>query len=542
MPINRPNDAEVPDAPPIPWTRLQKHGLLLVGLSPIVANVIGSVFNVAYNHVQITPMLSVAQMSRFESCVAWFNLLVYPVAIACFVFALVRLRPAYNRLLAGDSVNADELGVLRRKVINLPWWFLVVAAVGWLSCIPAFPLAIMSAGDPLESGVIWHLVTSFVIASLIAVTQSFFAVEMTTQAALFPVFFQDHNPADVPGAVPLSIRARGVLWAFSAVVCPVVSLVLLLLIPEAASAKPMFGIAVAVVAIGFGLMTSWMLGRWVAEPVSRLQQAASAVAEGNLQARVSLLRSDDFGLLIQRFNDMIAGLQHREKLQETFGRHVGREAAKQIMNLDGGKFGREIFVTVMFVDVRNFTRQSSALLPSQVVSALNFFFEDAVEIVESHGGMVNKYLGDGFMAIFGVGPSTDAHAVRAVQAATELVAHVAQTELRMQHVGWQELAIGVGINSGPAIVGCIGSPKRQEYTAIGDTVNVASRVESLTKTLGQPILLTRSTLSALTGDSMTGALAHTVTSLPPQTVKGKSEPLEVFGVTPTNLPERQGNV
>lgn len=521
-------DAPTRTIDPDRWTWVQRHGVLLVGVSPIIANVIGSIFNVAYNTVQIKPMLSAGQMDRFWACVIGFNLLVYPIAVACFVISLVQLRPAYRSLLDGQTVEPEQLLVLRRKVINLPWWFLVVAAIGWLSCIPVFPLVILTAGEPLASGVVWHLVTSFLIASLIAVTQSFFAVEMTTQAALFPVFFQDHNPADVPGAVPLSIRARGILWAFSAVVCPVISLVLLLLAPKAASPTPLFGIAVAVVAIGFGLITSWMLGRWVAIPVSQLQHAASEVAAGNLQSRVSLLRSDDFGLLIQRFNSMVDGLQHREKLQETFGRHVGREAAKQIMEQDGGSVGSEQFITVMFVDVRNFTQQSSSLSPSQVVEGLNLFFQDAVEIIELHGGMVNKYLGDGFMAIFGVGASTDGHAQRAVQAALDLVDRVTETEQRMQAAGWKELAIGVGINSGPAVVGCIGSPRRQEYTAIGDTVNVASRVESLTKALGQPILLTRTTR-----DALQEVLDASVVELPPQTVKGKAEPLEIFGVQRT---------
>lgn len=507
------------------WPWLHRHGLLCVGVSPIIANAIGSVFNIVYNRIQIQPHLSDSQMHRFENCVMWFNLLVYPVAIACFVAAILRLRSVYNDLLNGRDVDAARLANVRRKAINLPWWFLLVVAIGWLSCIPAFPFAILSAGEPLIPGVLWHLVTSFLIAAMIAVTQSFFAVEMTTQAALFPVLFQDHNPANVPGAVPLSVRSRGVLWAFSAVVCPVVSLVLLLLGPQASSATPWFGVAVAGVAIGFGLITSWMLGRWIASPISHLQRAAEAIEAGDLRSRVRLLRSDDFGLLIQRFNEMAAGLQHREKLQETFGRHVGREAARQILGQDGGPVGRDQPITVMFVDVRDFTRQSSDLSPRQVVEGLNLFFQDAVEIVERHGGMVNKYLGDGFMAIFGVGVSMSNHADRACLAAMDLVKQIDATRVQVCRVGWTDLSIGVGIHSGPAIVGCIGSPRRQEYTAIGDTVNVASRVESLTKSLGQTILLTQSTRDRLSND-LPCKLVH----LPSQVVKGKSDALVVFGI------------
>ncbi|MCC9641270.1 adenylate/guanylate cyclase domain-containing protein [Rhodopirellula sp. JC740] len=516
-----PNSSDRPPAKD--WTWPQRHSLLLVGLSPIVANLIGSVFNILYNQTQIQPLLSPAQMDRFHACWQVFNLFVYPVAIACYVVPLWRLRPLHRALLNQMPVDADRLAAGRRRVLHLPWWFLLVAAIGWLSCIPVFPLAIASAGEPLSGLVIGHLITSFVIASLIAVTQSFFAVELATQATLFPVFFQDANPASTPGAVPLSIRMRGILWAFSAVVCPVVSLVLLLIVPDAANLSPMFGVTVGVVAIAFGLITSWMLGRWVASPVTRLQRAASSVAGGNLDVRVNLLRSDDFGLLIERFNRMVEGLQHREKLQETFGRHVGREAARQIMSQSDGSSGREQNITVMFVDVRNFTRQSSNMPAAQVVDALNLFFETAVEIVERHGGMVNKFLGDGFMAIFGVGSQTESHGPRAVQAGCELACVVDSLQDRMLDAGWNEFAIGIGINTGIAVVGCIGSPKRQEYTAIGDTVNIASRVESLTKPLNRVLLITQSTRDSLPD-------SFEVQTLPDQTVKGKTTAVAVYAI------------
>ena len=121
-------------------------------------------------------------------------------------------------------------------------------------------------------------------------------------------------------------------------------------------------------------------------------------------------------MLIERFNHMVDGLREREHLQETFGRHVGREAAKQILLAGNTLSGREQDITVMFVDVRDFTAQSAKQSPEQVVLGLNIFFREAVDTIEAHGGMVNKYLGDGFMALFGVGPESDQHAQRAVQA------------------------------------------------------------------------------------------------------------------------------
>ncbi|MDA8744767.1 adenylate/guanylate cyclase domain-containing protein [Rubripirellula amarantea] len=511
------------------WGFFQRHGLLFVGTSPVVANAIGSLFNVLYNRNQVFPLFTDAQRMRFDDCVLWFNLLIYPIAMLCFVIPLLWLRPIHRDLLAGKPVDVTTHQRAQRYVVNLPWWFLLVASAGWLVCIPVFIISLYVLPDPLSGVIVAHLVTSFLIASMIAITHSFFAVELAIQHALFPVFFRrdmpagETMPASVPGIVPLNITLRGVLWTVSSVVSPVISLVLILLLPDDANLAPRFAVGVGIVAIAFGLATSWMLGKLVVTPVQQLRRAATQVAKGDLNAHIHLLCADEFGHLINSFNSMVEGLRHRELLQQTFGRHVGEEAARQIISQGDQLTGREQVITVMFVDVRNFTHYSSSHSPSEVVTALNVFFREAVERVEQHGGMVNKFLGDGFMAIFGVGANAEGHAQAAVDSALSLRACVDQSTDLFRNAGWDDLQIGVGINTGPAVVGSIGSPKRQEYTAIGDTVNVAARVESLTKAVGQCVLITESTRAAL-GDCVV------CKPLPPQLVKGKGTPLVVFAV------------
>jgi adenylate cyclase len=266
-----------------------------------------------------------------------------------------------------------------------------------------------------------------------------------------------------------------------------------------------------------------MLGQLVVGPVRRLGETAVKVSEGNYDIRVNLLRADEFGPLIERFNAMVQGLRDRERLQETFGRHVGQVAARQILAQGDGLVGSEQVITVMFVDVRNFTEHSAKHTPQEVVAALNIFFRDAVETVEANGGMVNKFLGDGFMALFGIGPQQPDHARQAVTAAQQLFRCLNNVSTELAKVGWPGLKIGVGINSGPAIVGSIGSPKRQEFTAIGDTVNIASRVEALTKTVGHQLLITEQTKALLPAEFQT-------LPLPPQAIKGKGEPLLLYAI------------
>ncbi len=494
----------------------------------MAANLLGSAFNIWYNATRIEQMLSEAQLNRFHDCWMVFNVIIYPTAAFLWVIPLVWLKPMHRAQLAGEEIDAEKLTRAQRTVVNLPWRILVVASASWLLCIPVFLTALMAIDEPLSMDVVWHLITAFVTGGLIAITHSFFAVELVSQRTLFPVFFRRENPAETPGAMPLTLTARGIMWAVSAVVSPVVTLVLLLISPDTSQLSPWFGVAVGVVAVAFGLMTAWMLGRLVADPVHQLKDAAIRVSEGDLNVRVNLLRADDFGPLIEKFNLMVEGLRERERLQETFGRHVGREAAEQILQQGDGLGGSQLTITVMFVDVRNFTAHSADHSPEEVVSALNIFFRDAVEMVETHGGMVNKFLGDGFMALFGAiqlgsRAANTSHAHDAVETGRLLLCCLNEAAQELEQAGWPGLKIGIGINTGPAIVGSIGSPKRQEFTAIGDTVNVAARVEALTKQVRHDLLVTEATRQHLPDDI-------SLTPLPPQHVKGKSAALQVYAV------------
>ena len=147
-----------------------------------------------------------------------------------------------------------------------------------------------------------------------------------------------------------------------------------------------------------------------------------------------------------------------------------------------------------------------------------------VQVVEErHGGMVNKFLGDGFLALFGVGGTAKAHADAALAAGRDMLHSLVQLNRELALDGEGALAIGIGIHTGPAIVGSIGSPNRLEYTAIGNTVNFASRIEGLTKVLGTELLLTESTKSHLNA-----GLA--LKEYPPQWVRGLKTPVRVFSV------------
>lgn len=510
---------------------LARRNLWLVGCGPLAAQLVSSVFNIWYNLTHIKPLLTPDQLAVFTNTVGIYNAIVYPVCIALWARVVMSLWQPLHRAMHHQPVPPESLLRARQRAINLPWWGVVLAATGGLLCIPVFLLALESAPGQVNPGVMSDLTISFVISTLIAITHGFFAIELLTQRLLYPLLFRGARPADTPGAFPLSLRGRGVLLVISAGACPIISLLLLNLSPlPDASQDFSFALAVAGLGIIFGLLSAWMLGQLVVEPLEALQLAARAVAAGDLNTRITLQRSDELGSLIDEFNHMISELREKQRLQETFGRHVGQKAAQQILRRDPSLDGIEQELTVMFADLRNFTARSAACPPQQVVTMLNLFLTEMVEIVEQrYGGMVNKFLGDGFMALFGVGDPeetrfaerTTNHAAMAVAAGREMLDRLQQINRQLETQGQPPLAIGIGIHTGPAIVGSIGSPQRLEYTAIGNTVNIASRVESLTKQLGQPLLLTDATCNALPATISTQ-------QLPPQWVKGQPKPLLVY--------------
>ncbi len=505
------------------WTT--RWGLLLVGIAPVAAQLFGSAFNIFYNIIHINHLLVADQPRLFTTAIVIYNAAVYPVAAVVWIRVLLGIRRPFCLALEDQPIEAEQLARAQRLLINLPWWGATIGSVAWLLCIPAFLVSLSFSATPIHPLVQIHLPISLVIAGMIGVTHAFFLIEVLSHRLLYPVLFKDTRPAEVRGAYPLSLRGRGIMWAIAAGVCPVVCLLLLVLAPHPPGWQSnVFAVAVAVTAIAFGLTTAWLLGRLIARPIHELREAAGEVARGNLNAHVGQRRADEFGPLIDEFNDMVAGLREKERLRETFGVHVGREAARHILQRDPGLGGVEQEVTIMFTDIRGFTARCSQSTAAEIVQVLNLFLTDMVDIVEEHcGGMVNKFLGDGFMAVFGAGDDRAHHAEQAVRAAIEMLSSMDQLNRRLNERGCQPLAIGVGIHTGPAVVGVVGSPQRQEFTVIGDTVNVASRVESLTKSVGQPILITEATRNAL-------PTALPVQTCPPQQVKGKDQPLIVFAV------------
>ena len=269
------------------------------------------------------------------------------------------------------------------------------------------------------------------------------------------------------------------------------------------------------VAIVVGLLAILIAIRSVTERITALRRALAEVRAGDFDARVEVDDASEIGRLQAGFNTMTAGLAERERIRDAFGTYVDRDVAEHILCAAGSLEAQELDVTLMFVDVRGFTTFAERLRPTEVVTTLNRLFERIVPIVHDHGGHVDKYAGDGLMAVFGAPRRQDRHADDALGAALQIADAVHE-----EFSG--SLTVGVGLNSGPVVAGNVGGAGRLEFSVIGDAVNVAARVETATRQTGDTVLLTGATLSQLTGDR------GDFEPRPGLALKGKTNPVAVY--------------
>ncbi len=225
------------------------------------------------------------------------------------------------------------------------------------------------------------------------------------------------------------------------------------------------------------------------------------------------------GLQLRRqFEASIAASTARDRVTNLFGQHVSPQVVERLLAAGAGGTSEVRHVAIMFVDFRNFTAAARLRTPHEVVDRLDGVFAVLVDILDRHHGIVNKFLGDGFLALFGAPIEDPDAARRAVAAACEMLEAMAENNAGND---WQ-LRIGIGIHMGNVVAGNVGSPRRKEYTVIGDTVNFAARLESLNKEFGSQLLISADVRDAL------GEVCGDAVSLGAVPIKGYDQPQTVW--------------
>ena len=270
-----------------------------------------------------------------------------------------------------------------------------------------------------------------------------------------------------------------------------------------------------------GIVITVGLGLWFSHPILKLVMATREISMGNYGHKVDLARKDELGNLATAFNKMSDELWVKSLMQDSFGKYVGSEVLEMIMNNPENTWlkGNRSEATIIFTDVRGFTQYTEEKEPEELVEELNECFEIQTGAILDHGGYIDKFVGDAVLGVFGVPVFHKDHIERAVRAAIDM--QVALKKASKNNKNRLLTSIGIGINSGVVVSGNIGSQVKLEYTVVGDSVNVASRLNDLAGP-GEVII------SDVIYEQIRNIVA--VEALPPQELKGKSGTIEIYKV------------
>ena len=275
--------------------------------------------------------------------------------------------------------------------------------------------------------------------------------------------------------------------------------------------------------LGLALRITHSYSRNLQENLNAQKSVLQSIRQGNLQQNVPVMSHDEFGMIAQQMNAMLEHLRNQERIHKTLERIVGPNIMEKLLTTDDEtlKKGQQHDVAIMFCDMRDFTKMSEAASTEEVIFFMNTFFSDLSEIVSKHNGIINKFMGDAILAVYGL--ESDSNPVEdAIRSSLEILEH---TQMFTMPDG-SHPDMGAGIHFGRVVAGTIGSDQRYEYTFLGDAVNTASRLEGLTKRLGYKIVVSKSAFEKIPDMDTYGEIFM---DLGRHRVRGKSEPIHVFG-------------
>jgi len=452
-------------------------------------------------------------------------------------------KPLYeftSQELSLDDFDAYAAERLRRKALQLVPVMTVASLFGWLMAGFIFGMFMP---------IIMTLFFGFPETSLLESTRTFFGIfciggsitamfiylstESVWRKAL-PRFFPEGNLSLIRGAFRLNVKIRLV------VVFLMVSLIPLIILSVSAytkasallTADPVSGdaiIATLLIQILFiasiggltSLFLSLIVSKSVSEPIQKMEEAMQHVAKGNLNVHIAVDSNDEIGALGEGFNSMIKSLKESESIKESFGKYISEEVRDEILSGRVPLDGEMKRATLLFSDIRDFTPFVESTHPKQVVAIMNQYFSEMAKAIKNSNGLILQFVGDEIEAVFGAPVSYDDHPDMAIRTALDMQIRLKALNKKLTSQNIKPLRHGIGVHTGAVLAGIIGSKERSSYALVGDTVNLASRIQGLTKEFVCDIILSQTTRDLATG-------SYEMEQLPAIKVKGKSREVMIY--------------
>ncbi len=420
----------------------------------------------------------------------------------------------------------------QRRLLNIPYLIAAFNLSLWL-IVPGVLHALFLSRAGGDVKLLLFLYFRALMVGMVSSAFAFFYLEDYTRRWLIPAFFPHGRLTEVKGTfrIPIFRRIRVLYMAGTSVPMAILVGTLafsLWTMHETSLTARQFGwdffiftIMVCAIFVVLALRFNFLVGRSIQEPLQSVVSAVTKVKEGDFSRKIEVVSNDELGLLGDATNDMIRALGERERIREAFGRYVTPEIRDEILAnripLDGEL--RE--ATVLFSDLRGFTPFVENNTPEEVIQGLRGYFTAMHDAIRVNNGLVLQFVGDEVEAVFGVPLFYEDHADRAVEAALEMRRKLQEFNRLRLADGKSTFHHGVGIHTGTVLAGNTGSREQHAYALIGDTVNLGSRIQDLTKGFGCDILISEETVTRL-------SKPFGLEKLDPLMVKGYSKPVTIF--------------
>jgi adenylate cyclase len=434
------------------------------------------------------------------------------------------VRKCLKSFYLGLETDPLLLEKARRRVLNEPYMIVILDMVVW--GLGSFLFWAIGAPHGLGIGIACGLITMVL---------AFFWVEHVSQHNLVPLFFPEGNLSRVEGVKSISLKVRFVALIFAVSVVPLAfihltmhrfrqmqmmdEMTLLMLVQRMEETIAKESILFMVVAIGL----SWLVVQNMKRPVVEIIRVMGHVQQGDFSKKAKVYTNDEIGFAGEMLNSMTQGLREREFIKDTFGKYVDSRIRDEILRGRVPLDGELKEATILFADLRNFTPLVAVTPPRELIYVLNAYLNEMAEAIKENSGLILQFIGDEVEAVFGAPVYQPGHELAAVKTALAMRQRLAQLNKRLADQGIPSISHGVGIHTGSVLAANIGSAERSAYSLIGDTVNLASRIQGLTKEFKTDILVSAKVQSIIGSH-------YDFRSMPEIKVKGKTDPIQVFSL------------
>jgi adenylate cyclase len=444
------------------------------------------------------------------------------------------LAAAMKDLCAGNAIEQTFKESAQRRLLNLPFILGMVNLVT-VPFLPAVTLGYFHYFMDLPSRPALFIFFRVIIVAMLSSGLSFFLVEEFSRRNIIAWYFPQGKLATVAGTIRMSVRLRFRVLYIGVTIIPMIILFGTLLfiswsfhvidISATELGRELFvftGILYGIF-IAVALRLDSLVEKSIVNPIEEMLEVLGKVKQGDFSQQIRVVSNDELGILGDTGNEMITGLSEREMIRNTFGKYVTPEIRDEILAGRIPLNGKRTVATMLFCDLRNFAPYVEENDPEEVIMSMRDYFTAMQKAIGKYGGLVLQYVGDEIEAVFGVPLPYEDHRDKALLASLEMRVRLeGLNELRLKE-GKSTFRHGIGIHTGEVLAGNTGSDDRLSYALIGDTVNLASRIQGLTKEFRCDLLISEETQKKLRHN-------FRLKKHPPQFIKGHSKPITLYSV------------